>query len=124
MELIVIESPLSGDFKRNIRYARLCALDCLINHNEAPYASHLIYTQCLDDEIPEQRKLGMEAGFLWALVATKRVVYQDLGVSGGMKLGVEKGQENGQTIEYRSLPKNLMARLDDQKDDLGATKGF
>lgn len=124
MELVVIESPLSGDFERNVRYARLCALDCLINYNEAPYASHLIYTQCLDDEIPEQRKLGMEAGFLWGMAASKRVVYQDLGISGGMKAGVAKGQENGQTIFYRTLPKQLLDRLDDQHDDLGATECF
>ena len=124
MELVVIESPLSGDFERNVRYARLCALDCLINYNEAPYASHLIYTQCLDDEVPEQRKLGMEAGFVWALAASKRVVYQDLGISGGMKMGVAKGAENGQVIVYRNLPEDLMGRLDDQNDDLGATEGF
>jgi hypothetical protein len=63
MNRVVIESPLSGDFEKNVKYAKLCMYDSLVNHNEAPFASHLLYTQCLDDEVAEQRKLGMEAGF-------------------------------------------------------------
>jgi hypothetical protein len=39
-----------GDLRRNIRYAQLCVLDCL-QRGEAPFASHLLYTQVLDDGI-------------------------------------------------------------------------
>ena len=111
MELVVIESPLAGDFARNIRYAKLCGLDC-IRRGEAPYASHLLMTQFLDDALPEERKVGMEAGFAWGVKGAKRVVYDDLGISGGMKAGIAKGQEIGQVIEYRKLPADLMALLD------------
>lgn len=124
MDLVVIESPLSGDLKKNIKYAKLCMLDCLTNYGEAPYASHLLYTQCLDDGNDEQRKLGMEAGFFWGNVAEKRVVYIDLGISNGMKEGIVKAQKNGQIINYRILPPELIDRLYDKNDNIRATKGF
>lgn len=120
MKLVVIESPLAGDFTRNIRYARLCALDCL-HRGEAPYASHLFFTQMLDDEMHEERELGIKAGFLWANAAAKRVVYDDFGMSGGMERGIAHGKEIGQEIEYRKLPKELMDKLN-SADDL-ATSG-
>lgn len=124
MKLVVIESPLSGDFEKNVRYAKLCIFDALVNHGEAPYASHLLYTQCLDDEVPEQRKLGMEAGFFWGQAATTRVVYTDLGISGGMKAGIAKAVELGQVVEYRTLPPNLLEKLDDPEHRFQSTKGF
>lgn len=120
MELVVIESPLAGDFVKNIRYARLCALDCL-NRDEAPYASHLFFTQMLNDENIKERNLGINAGFLWAEKATKRVVYQDFGLSEGMKKGIKHGLDIGQKIEYRFLTPELMKKLNDF-DGL-ATKG-
>lgn len=114
MKKVIIESPLSGDFKRNIRYARLCMVDCL-RRNEAPYASHLLMTQVLDDLVPEARKLGMECGFAWADVADVIAVYQDLGISGGMKAGLQQPSRQHILVEYRNLPKDLMDLLDNEK---------
>lgn len=111
MKRVVIESPLAGDFHRNIRYARLCGLDCL-RRKEAPFASHLLMTQFLDDTIPEDRKLGMEAGFAWGAAGDLVVVYQDLGISGGMQFGIALAAERGQPVEYRNLPPGLLALLD------------
>jgi hypothetical protein len=75
-DLVIIESPLAGDFERNIRYARWCMFDCLMR-GEAPFASHLLYPQCLDDRDPGHRKLGIEAGFAWGELA-RHVYYIDL----------------------------------------------
>lgn len=72
----VIESPLSGDFVRNQRYARWCMLDCF-TRGEAPFVSHLLYTQVLDDREPAHREMGIEAGFAWA-EGVQRVFYLDL----------------------------------------------
>ena len=121
MKRVIIESPLSGDFKRNIRYARLCCLDSL-RRGEAPYASHLIYTQMLDDKIPAERRMGMEAGFAWGEVGELRAFYVDLGMSGGMTEGEAKAQAAGQPTERRKLPPDLLARLDDGSE-LGHTEG-
>ncbi len=103
--LVALESPYAGDVERNLRYARACMLDCF-RRGEAAFASHLLYTQegVLDDTIPEQRKLGMEAGMLWSERAAKSVVYTDLGMSSGMKFGIERATAAGRPVEYRTLP--------------------
>ena len=101
---VILEYPYGGDVMANVEYAQKCMHDCLMR-GEAPYASHLLYTQpnILDDLNPEERKLGMEAGFEWGKLAEKVVVYIDRGISEGMKLGIENAIKNGKEIEYRTL---------------------
>lgn len=102
---VVVESPYAGDVERNERYARACMADCL-NRREAPFASHLLYTQpgLLDDSDPRQRELGIRAGFAWRCLSTLTVVYTDLGVTDGMKRGIADAEMIGARIEYRTLP--------------------
>lgn len=100
----MVESPLSGDFDRNRRYAVAIMRDCLLNHGEAPYASHLLYTQMLDDENVDERRLGMEAGFEWGEMSMTTVVYTDYGISSGMQAGIDRARARGAEIVYRSLP--------------------
>ena len=105
MELVFVESPYAGDVARNEKYARLAMRDC-IQRGEAPYASHLLYTQpyVLDDLVPEERKLGIEAGFEFAKVCARSVFYIDFGLSKGMLGGVENAVKAGRLVEYRKLP--------------------
>lgn len=109
---VIVESPLSGDFNRNIRYARLAMHDCLVNYGEAPYASHLLYPQCLDDRVQVERDIGMQAGFAVTQLFTHRIFYQDLGTSTGMKYGLEAALKHKQTIIKRYLPEHLLDLLD------------
>ena len=104
MKLVAIESPYAGDVEKNLRYAKACVRDCL-RRGEAPYASHLFFTQegLLDDTVPEERKLGMEAGKAWELNAELTVVYTDLGVSNGMAWGVKQAEVSNRPLEYRTL---------------------
>jgi len=104
MRRVVVESPFAGDIERNIKYARACLRDCL-KRGEAPFASHLLYTQegVLDDNIPGERDLGINAGFIWGHAAELTVVYTDHGISGGMKQGIMQAQKERRPIEYRSL---------------------
>ena len=102
MKLVIIESPYSGDVEKNTKYACECMFDSL-KRGEAPLASHLLYTQVLDDKDIDQRHWGMEAGFAWGAVAEIVVVYTDLGISRGMELGIEKAKAQNKTIEYRKL---------------------
>lgn len=110
MRRVVIESPLAGDFRKNIRYARFCGLDCL-KRGEAPYASHLLMTQFLDDSLPEERELGLKAGFVWGEVGDLVAVYEDLGISSGMQEGIERAKARGAAIEYRRLSEMLHVRF-------------
>jgi hypothetical protein len=102
--LIILETPFAGDIKKNIAFARACMKDCFCRC-EFPFASHLLYTQegILDDNSKEDRELGMKAGLAWGKYAVATVVYTDLGISEGMKRGIEQAQKDGRVVEYRKL---------------------
>lgn len=101
---VILESPYSGDIERNIRYARACVRDSL-SRGEAPIASHLLYTQegILNDDIPEERTWGIDAGLAWKNVAEKHVFYLDHGMSKGMEYGLEYLTKNNIPVEKRYL---------------------
>lgn len=94
--LVIIESRFAaGDghtVEEHIAYARRAVADS-VHRGEAPIASHLLFTQpgILDDSIPEERTLGIEAGTAWYRVADKILFYVDYGWSRGM-LEAEKLQ--------------------------------
>lgn len=102
MKRVVLESPFAGDRERNLEYARACMRDS-IKRGEAPFASHMLYPAVLDDQVPAERSLGMEAGFAWLSCALSSVVYTDLGISPGMAKGIAIAEEYGIAVEYRSL---------------------
>ncbi len=119
MKRVVIESPYAAKTEEGIllneAYGELCMHDCLVNHNESPYASHLLYTRplVLRDDVPEDRKLGIEAGFYWRDVAEKTVFYKDLGITEGMKQGLVDCKGKGKPYEVRNLPDELWERLEE-----------
>lgn len=94
MKKIIIESPYAGDVKKNLAYARACLLDSL-KRGEAPIASHLLYTQVLDDNKPEDRQLGIEAGLAFLTHVDMQVFYVDLGMSRGMQAARDRGAALG-----------------------------
>lgn len=83
MKLVVIESPYAGDVFNNLIYARSAMRDSL-SRGEAPFASHLLYPQLLNDTIKEERALGISAGLAWARKAGLSAFYTDFGWSPGM----------------------------------------
>tara|TARA_R100000687_G_scaffold76977_1_gene69211 strand:+ start:393 stop:734 length:342 start_codon:yes stop_codon:yes gene_type:complete len=104
MRLVILESPFAGDVEENTTYARACLRDSL-SRGEAPIASHLLYTQpgVLDDDIPEERAWGIDAGLAWRRVAEGSVVYIDRGISKGMEYGIKAARDAGLPVEFRSL---------------------
>jgi len=107
MRRVIVESPYKGNlFQRwlNRRYARKCMHDCLLR-GEAPFASHLLYTQpgVLRDGFAPERNLGIEAGLTWGEGAQLTAVYTDRGISHGMKLGIMRAERLGRLVEYRTL---------------------
>ena len=105
---VILESPFSAPtldgVNANIRYARECIRDSLLR-NEAPIASHLLYTQegILDDKIPAERAHGIDAGHAWLKRADKMVVYIDKGISNGMRLAMERARAVGLKVVERSI---------------------
>jgi hypothetical protein len=110
MRRVVVESPLAGktveDVSANFGYAKRAIADCF-RRGEAPFASHLLYPGTLNDEDPDDRRLGMMAGFEWILAAEASVVYTDRGVSSGMRAGIARAKKIHLPIEYRTIPKTL-----------------
>lgn len=106
---VIIESPYAGktpeETQKNVEYARACLRDSLMR-GEAPFASHLLYTQegVLDDTIPNERIRGILAGFAWRDAAERTAVYIDLGVTEGMSDGIEDSIARGVSVEYRMIP--------------------
>lgn len=107
MKKVIIESPYKGSFKeieRNENYARQCLKDSL-NRGEAPFASHLLYTQVLSDHDLKQRNQGINAGYHWGSKADFVAVYIDYGISAGMADAIEYYDKKGMEIVYRNIGK-------------------
>lgn len=89
MRRIIIESPYKADFREgilaNVHYARECVRSRVLA-GDAPIASHLLFTQrgILRDDVPDERKLGIDAGLAWLPQAQAQVFFTDRGWSGGM----------------------------------------
>ena len=107
--LVNLESPYAGDIELNTLYARFCMHDSIINHGEAPFASHLLYTQphVLREEVPRERQLGIEAGRDFSAMTQKTIMYLDLGLSSGMRYANEHAGDTDHPIEQRTLPEDL-----------------
>lgn len=113
MRRVVIESPFgtnidgtpadAATIERNREYLDAAMRDSFGN-GEAPFASHRLYPGVLRDEDPRERRLGMEAGFLWGECAERVIVYGDLGVTKGMREGVARARAAGIPVEYRTVP--------------------
>jgi hypothetical protein len=101
---VIIESPYFGadddETEANVEYARRCLSDS-ISRGEAPFASHLLYTQVLSDHIKQERQLGMQRALFWYRHADCCAVYMDRGVSIGMRYGMQYAREIGLEIDKR-----------------------
>lgn len=108
MKRVIIESPYAGkdefEVERNLEYARM-ALEDSLRRGEAPIASHLLHTQVLDDNVPEERAMGISAGLSWMRVADKVAFYRDYGISEGMKNAMNLADEIGIDIDVRRVLK-------------------
>ena len=109
MKLVIIESPYAANalhtVEDHVRYARAAVRDALLR-GEAPFASHLIYTQpgIFDDLVPAEREAGILAGLELAKRADLTAVYLDLGVSSGMSRGIAAAEKAGRPWVSRTLP--------------------
>jgi len=107
-EIVIVESPYAGetaeDVTRNERYVR-AIMRALLLDGLVPFASHALFTLpgVLNDRDARERALGIQAGFRMRHVASRTLVYTDLGVSRGMELGVQHAQEIDQPVEFRTL---------------------
>lgn len=99
----ILETPYAGDIEANLEYARACMKD-MLDRGEVPFASHLLYTQVLDDTNEEERNLGILTGFKLKFVeGASTVFYIDKGISPGMKRALDFCRKNTLPYEIRSF---------------------
>ncbi len=107
--VVVIESPYASPTlegrEANIAYARR-ALRHSLDAAEAPFAGHLLYTQVLDDDISEQRILGLSSHLSFLRAADTVAFYIDLGVSPGMCLALREAIRVNLFRSWRSFEKD------------------
>lgn len=112
--IVVIESPYSNGgllqkLENSIDYAHEICRHSLSN-GESPIASHLLYTQFLDDADKVERLIGIECGMSFAPPARAIAFYIDLGLSDGMlnALAIFAGNEElSRKVLFRSIRGNL-----------------
>lgn len=95
-KLCYICSPYRGDIERNTEYARKLTrivLDC----GYVPITPHLYLTQILNEEDPEQRKKGLEAGAELLKNCKYIFIGSRYGLSKGMLKEIEIAIEEGIT---------------------------
>jgi hypothetical protein len=107
MKRVIIESPYRGanqaERLRNVSYLKRCIRDCIMR-GESPYASHGMLPGALDEDKPEERLLGIEAGYEWWNVANAVIFYTDYGWSQGMHDARIHCNLLGISWEERTLP--------------------
>lgn len=104
MRLVILESPYRGNVLANEQYARRAMKDSIVR-GEAPFASHLLYTQkgILDDAQRDDRELGIRLGFAWSHCADMHVFYTDLGWSKGMIDALAFCKRTHMDFEFRAV---------------------
>jgi hypothetical protein len=107
-ERVVIESPFKGLDKAgealHRAYLQACIRDSILNYHEAPFASHQMYTDALDDGQAHEREIGIEVGLVFAGVCTRSVFYTDFGMSEGMRrYGIPAAEKAEREVSYRTL---------------------
>lgn len=103
-KVVYIAHPVGGDVAGNIeKIINICREIHLQSDNIIPFAPYLLSLQYLDDNIPEERELGMRADKEYF----KRKAFDELWVYGDLSAGVKKeikcAEEYGIPIVYKKI---------------------
>lgn len=103
MRTVYICSPYRAEseeiLKRNIEYAKELTREALLR-GDAPITVHLYMTQCLTEEIEEERNIGLAAGREIIEKCDAMLVGYRYGVSEGMDAEIARAKEKGIYIQY------------------------
>lgn len=102
-KLIFVSSPLRGDIQKNLEMVKkYCKL--VVDEGHIPFAPHLFYTQFLDDEIGDERCLGMQMGLDMLELCDELWAFPTWGkVSEGMSIEIKLAKELKKTVFFRHL---------------------
>ena len=110
-KLVVIESPFRATHYYSQEQHRLYLLHCLADcyrRGEAPFASHHLAPEVLNDDDDFERAVGIRTGTAWGKYADLVAVYSDLGVGPGMKSAIAYYKSINTPIDWRRLPDRVV----------------
>ena len=97
-KIVYICSPLRGDIENNVAKAEKFSIFCLKQGN-LPIAPHVIFSRILNDNVPEERKTGMEMGMQLLGICDELWVFGKT-ITEGMQAEIVWAKEHGLTIRY------------------------
>ena len=96
--IVYICSPYAGDIECHIRRAQgYCRF--AVSKNCIPIAPHLLFPQFMEEDDPEQRRLGIFFGLILQKKC-KEVWVFGRNISRGMAVEIEKAKERGLPIRF------------------------
>ena len=98
--LVYICSPFSGDVESNVeRTKHFCRF--ALKSGQIPLAPHLMFTQFVDDNDPDERGLALFMDIVLMGKCQELWVLGDV-ITGGMKVEIETAKRRRQPIRYFS----------------------
>ena len=105
MRTVYICSPYRAkteeQLKQHIEYAKELTREALLR-GDAPVTVHLYMTQCLTEEIPQEREIGLVAGQHIIEKCEAVIVGYRFGISEGMSQEMRIAKARGIKIHYHS----------------------
>jgi hypothetical protein len=115
-KLVIVESPFRATPYYTQEQHKLYLLHCLADcyrRGEAPFASHHLAPEVLNDDDDYERAVGIRTGTAWGKYADLVAIYSCLGVSPGMKAAIEYYKGIQKPLEWRRLPDRIVRAVRD-----------
>ncbi len=96
--IVYICSPYSGNVNHNIEMARKYCRFAVDKHY-IPIAPHLLFTQFMDDTIPEERETAIFMNFVLMSKCVEMWVFGDV-ISKGMQSEINRAKRKNMKIRY------------------------
>jgi hypothetical protein len=97
--MIYVCSPYRGEVATNVAFAKRCCLE-VTKAGKVPFAPHLFFTQFLDDNLPDERELGISCGLHVLSLCSEIWVFGDK-ISDGMLAEIDFAEQNGIVVQYQ-----------------------
>lgn len=96
--IVYICSPYSGNVNHNIEMARKYSRFAVDKHY-LPIAPHLLFTQFMNDEIPEERETAIFMNFVLMSKCAELWVFGNV-ISAGMQSEINRAKRKNMKIRY------------------------
>lgn len=99
MKKIYVVSPYAGEIEKNVANA-ISYCKYVMEQGYMPLASHLYFTRLTDDNIPEERRVGLAMGLELLAMCDEAWVFYDSFISSGMAGEIKEAGKLGLPVKY------------------------